>query len=157
MLYKRDYRTLTELEQKQLEKAESYLAKYRVNGLTTFQLFKYHELLPQPAYNFKSYFPNNYIHSGYDTSNLTLDKGLIDFRDLLERDDVDERAVLNFINTNEYYFILDSIFYKYNFGHHDAYLFKEFELPPNYIVDYLLVGKNSSGYEFVFIDQLHLK
>jgi hypothetical protein len=155
MLYKRDYIILTDEESIQLEKAENYLAKHRVSGLTAFQLSKYHKLHPQPAYNFKSYFPNNYIYSGYNISNSTLDLGLSEFKELLQLDDIDERAILNFINKNKYYFILESIFFKYNFGHHDAYLFKEFELPPNYIVDYLLVGKNSSGYEFVFIEFEH--
>jgi len=155
MLYKRDYRILTEIEEKQLQRAEEYFAKHKKDGYSYSQLSKYHKMLPQPAYNFKSYFPNNYIHSGYDTSNSTLDKGLKGFKDLLQDDNIDERTVLNFINNNEYYFILNSIFFNYNFGHHDAYLFKEFELPPNYIVDYLLVGKNSSGYEFIFIEFEH--
>lgn len=155
MLFKKDYRTLSEIELKKLEEAESYKIKWKHVGFSYKRLMKYHRLLPKSAYNYKSYFPNNYLHSGYDTSNKTLEKGLNDFINLIKADKTDERTILNFINKNEYYFILDSIFFKYNFGHHDAYLFKEFELPPNYIVDYLLVGKNSSGYEFVFIEFEH--
>lgn len=40
----------------------------------------------------------------------------------------------------------------YNFGHHDAYIIPEFMLGNSYKVDYLLIGKSSRGYEFVFIE-----
>ena len=65
-----------------------------------------------------------------------------------------EREILNFIRDKQAYFIIASILkgFHYRFGHHNAFAFKEFELPPNYLVDYLLVGKNSGGYEFVFIE-----
>lgn len=155
MLFKIDYRKLPDEDLKKIDEAENYIADLKKKGISVDQLNIFHKMLPKSTYNYKSYFPNNYLHSGYDTSNETLDKGLNDFINLIKSVETDERAILNFINKHEYYFILDSIFFKYNFGHHDAYLFKEFELPPNYIVDYLLVGKNSSGYEFVFIEFEH--
>ncbi|MEL6441206.1 MAG: Shedu anti-phage system protein SduA domain-containing protein [Cyanobacteria bacterium J06621_8] len=40
----------------------------------------------------------------------------------------------------------------FNFGHHGAYLFREFQLGNSYKVDYLLIGKNSGGWHFVFVE-----
>ena len=40
----------------------------------------------------------------------------------------------------------------FQFGHHEAYLFPEFQLGNSYQVDYLLVGKSSDGYSFVFVE-----
>ncbi|CAH0325507.1 hypothetical protein SRABI84_05431 [Peribacillus simplex] len=66
-----------------------------------------------------------------------------------------ERQVLNFINDQEHYLLIASLLKLYNFGHHEAYLFKEFQLGTEYIVDYLLVGKGSGGYQFIFIELEH--
>lgn len=61
--------------------------------------------------------------------------------------------MLNFINKESAYFIVGSILKdNYTFGHHALYIFPEFELPPNFRVDYLLVGKSSGGYEFIFVE-----
>lgn len=40
----------------------------------------------------------------------------------------------------------------YDFGHPDAFIFPEFQLGNSYQVDFLLVGKNSSGYHFIFVE-----
>jgi hypothetical protein len=54
---------------------------------------------------------------------------------------------------NLYYNLIASLFHAgYTFGHHDAYLFKEFEFPSTFKADYLLIGKNSHGYHFIFIE-----
>ena len=67
--------------------------------------------------------------------------------------DISERKILNFINENKYYNLIASLFHTgYTFGHHDAYLFKEFEFPSTYKADYLLIGKNSHGYHFIFVE-----
>lgn len=155
MLFKRDYTTLTKDEQLKLQKAENFYSKFKTKDIDILNLSIYHEMIPKSAYNYKSLFPNNYLRSGYDMSYLTLKKCLRDLAILLESSNCNEREILNFINDNEYYFVLDALFDYYDFGHHDAYLFKEFALPPNYQVDYLLVGKNSSGYQFVFIEFEH--
>ena len=58
---------------------------------------------------------------------------------------------MEFIKRNKKWFIPGSIFLDYNFGHHDAYLFPEQQLGNDYIVDYMLLGKNSDGYSIVFV------
>ncbi|MGR5907333.1 Shedu anti-phage system protein SduA domain-containing protein [Bacillus paranthracis] len=40
----------------------------------------------------------------------------------------------------------------YDFGHHNAFIFPEFQLGNSYQVDFLLVGKSSSGYHFIFVE-----
>lgn len=65
-----------------------------------------------------------------------------------------ERDVLRFINHRPAYHIIAGVFKYYNFGHHDAYVFPEFALG-KYIADYLLIGKSSGGYEFVFVELEH--
>jgi hypothetical protein len=67
--------------------------------------------------------------------------------------DTTERSILNFIRDEKAWTIVGSILKSnFNFGHHDTYLFPEFNLMPNHFVDYLLVGKNSGGFEFVFVE-----
>lgn len=73
------------------------------------------------------------------------------FKILLEKE-CTERDILNFINKEKAYYVIASIFDGYRFGHHQAFLFREFELPPNYIVDFVLIGKNSGGFEFIFVE-----
>jgi len=75
----------------------------------------------------------------------------MNFKTLLDLE-ITEREILNFINNNKYYNIIGSIFQKYLFGHHEAFLFKEFELTSTYKADYLLIGRGSGGYSFVFIE-----
>lgn len=71
---------------------------------------------------------------------------------LIENKDTTEREILNFIS-NENLFIAASILKNFTiFGHHDRYIFKEFELPPHFKCDYLIIGKNSDGYHFLLIE-----
>lgn len=39
-----------------------------------------------------------------------------------------------------------------NIGNHGAYLFPEFQLGSSYKADYLLLGKSSGGFEFIFVE-----
>jgi len=66
---------------------------------------------------------------------------------------VNERKILDFINNDRAYFIIASLLKNYySFGHHNAYLFPEFALGNSHKVDYLLVGKSSGGWSFVFVE-----
>jgi len=120
------------------------------NPLELFKLVKKHPFLLNTA----SIFPNNYLNE-FD---LALRENeyktkLSDFKDLLEKTDITERNILNFIRTNKAHFIIGAIIKNYSiFGHHDRYIFPEFALPPNYQSDFLIVGKNSSGYHFMFVE-----
>jgi len=51
------------------------------------------------------------------------------------------------------YFIIGSLLKeRFTFGHHEAYLFPEFQIGNSYKADHLLVGRNSDGYHFVFVE-----
>jgi hypothetical protein len=154
MLYERDYNLLTEVEIQKLADADEYLRKNTVKSkIITPDVFKkYHDLKPNAAYFYESLFPNNYLNPTSLADKELLEKIWVDFDNLL-RSKVSERDVLNFINVNKYFNLIASIFFAgYTFGHHDAYLFKEFELTSTFKADYLLVGKNSHGYHLVFIE-----
>ena len=40
----------------------------------------------------------------------------------------------------------------FNFGHHEAHVFREFPLGTSYRADYLIAGKNSDGWHFVYVE-----
>ena len=154
MLYDRDFRILTDLELKQWEKAKLYMDKARKQkqGLSIKQFYRFHELMPNAAYHYESIFPNNFLNTKHLEDVDRLKKNQESFRLLLDSGP-SERELLNFITKNKAYFLIGSILKtSYDFGHHGAYAFKEFELPPNFIADYLLIGKNSGGHEFVFVE-----
>lgn len=146
-LYERDYFVLSEeekIEWKRVKESET-------NGTLFGKINKFREY-PKASRHYSTLFPNNYL----DIEELR-DENYIklisqEFLNVLEEPDVNERQLLNFINNNQNYVIIASILKSYNFGHHDAYLFKEFPLGTTYKVDYLLIGKGSGGYEFVFIE-----
>jgi hypothetical protein len=156
MLYDRDYRILTNEEKCSWEKLENalYKIKAKKGGLISPEtLNKYHQNIPVAAYYYQQLFPNHYL----DTDELKNKDRLITimegFKKILESE-ATERDILNFINRKKAYFIIASILkgFHYCFGHHKAFAFKEFELPTNHVVDYLLIGKNSGGYEFIFVE-----
>ena len=155
MLSTRDYRTLTKEEESELLMANEYLATCKEKNtiaVSAEELLKYHSLKPTAAYHYESLFPNNHLSPDDLDDKEKLSKIESEFIKLLEND-ISERNILNFINKNSYYNLIASLFQSgYTFGHHDAYLFKEFEFPSTYKADYLLVGKNSHGYHFLFIE-----
>lgn len=155
MLYDRDYRVLTESEIREWEKAEKLFKKSKngVREISLEKLEKYYRLLPEAALHFKQVFPNNYLSSERLRWSEEKDQFIIGLKTLFTQK-LTERTVLNFINNNKAYYIVASIVksFHYNFGHHGIYVFREFELANNFIVDYLLIGKNSGGYEFIFIE-----
>ena len=57
-----------------------------------------------------------------------------------------------YIKSNQKWFIPLSILKAYDFGHHFSCVVPEFQLGSQYRLDYLLVGKNSLGYQFVFVE-----
>lgn len=155
MLYRRNYFELSQKEKIEFEAAEKFLNDSKSKsgiGISPLQIIKYHDLLPTASYFYNSIFPNNYIHHSYEMQNYDVCEDFEKFKTLVRDKTSNERDILNFIKNSEAYFILESLFFRYDFGHHDAYLFREFHLPPLYIVDFLLVGKSSGGYQFIFIE-----
>jgi Domain of unknown function (DUF4263) len=156
MLYDRDYRILSDEEKTIWQKVEANFEKAKVKGKGMYRssdITKYYDEIPIAALHHKQLFPNNYLNSDQLDNKEELYKIVEEFKILLDKS-ITEREILNFIKDRKAYFIIASILkgFHYGFGHHSAFAFKEFELPPNHFVDYLLVGQNSGGYEFVFIE-----
>lgn len=148
MLFERDYTKLTIEEFEIWNKVESEYNRSKTNPKA---IIKYYTDLPIAALYYKQLFPNNYICISDLKRESVLSNVIEEFRNLINRP-CSERDILNFIKDKKAYSIIASIFDGYRFGHHQAFLFREFELPPNYIADFLLVGKNSGGFEFIFIE-----
>ena len=74
------------------------------------------------------------------------------FEELLNKRGITELDIKRYIQDNGYYHIPASIFEGYSFGHHEAVLFKEFQLGATYQADYLLAGKASGGWQFIFVE-----
>ena len=155
MLYERNYKLLTDEENETWKKVEAVFAKSKgpMGEIYPDKLIEYYKNLPIAALHFKQLFPNNYLNSDDLRDKVKLKSVVAEFKLLLDKPGT-EREILNFINSKNAYYIIASIFkgFHYTFRHHKAFAFKEFELPPNYKVDYLLVGKSSGGYEFIFIE-----
>lgn len=157
MLYDRDYRILTKEEKNKWQKAENRLNSVSSKDGSYFvsldHLSKYWEDLPEAVVFHRTLFPNNYIHSSIEHKDTAKTQRIIKaFEKLLDKG-VTEREIVNFIKEKKGYFLIrDAIFQRFATGHHGSYIFREFELPPNYIADYLLVGKSSGGYEFIFVE-----
>ena len=74
-----------------------------------------------------------------------------EFYYLIHNSKTNEQDILRFINHTPAYHIPVSILRYYNFAKHDAYLFPEYEIGA-YRADYLIIGRNSGGYEFLFVE-----
>lgn len=98
-------------------------------------------------------FPGNYLDERILNRSDELEDLCNLFLPLLNNPETGERDILNFIRDNRAYHLIGSIQKKnYNFGHHGTYIFPEFQLGSSYQVDYLILGKNSDGYHFVFVE-----
>lgn len=106
---------------------------------------------PESIRHFHSLFPNNHI----DLIDWQKRIGGInqDFIELINRPETNERSVLNFINHKPAFYLIASLLRRTNFGHHEAYVMPEFMISGgDYKADYLLIGSNSGGYEFLFVE-----
>lgn len=150
-LYERDYTTLTPEEEAEWQSLKRQELVEKMGGVAVgWDNFRDY---PKAARHFISLFPNNYLDivELEDESRLKLQ--LDQFSRLLDSDEVTERTILTFIKHEHAYFIVASMLKDhFHFGHHDAYLFPEFQLGNSYQVDYLLVGQSSEGYSFVFVE-----
>lgn len=109
-------------------------------------------LYPKAVRHYLSTFPNNYMDKQLlkDTDELNRQCHL--FENLLDDTTISELDIKRFIQNDRYYHIPASIFRGYNFGHHEAALFKEFQLGTRYKADYLLAGRASGGWQFIFVE-----
>ncbi len=153
-LYDRDYRVITSEEEIILKEYESLefnigdtQERAREKQNKRLDLVVEHDFLHRHL----SLFPNNYFEAfGYRTDEN--ERILQEFKELIESNGTNEQEILNFIRDRKAYFIIASLLDYKPFGHHDRALFREFPLGTEYAADFLLIGKNSFGYHFIFIE-----
>lgn len=108
---------------------------------------------PKAVRCFLTLFPNNYLDPEELSDIERLNYIASELDKLLGNNAVTERSILDFIRDKKAYFIIGSILLNnYKFGHHETFLFPEFLLGNSYKADFLLVGRSSGGYEFVFVE-----
>lgn len=149
-LFKRNYHYLTDHEKSIYDELKEKEIIH--NGKFKVRKSLFHSY-PKAARHFISLFPNNYLDILELKDTCKLNEIAQTFEVLLRSKTVTERKIMTFIKSNEAYFIIGSILKSYyHFGHHDAFLFPEFTLGTSLRVDYLLVGRSSGGWEYVFVE-----
>ena len=153
-LYKRDYIKSVPTKP-EMQPYEGILCTERkAVGDRGFGKINHRRLYPAAVRHYDSLFPNNHIELFDFQNEGNMEQLNEEFCALIHDANTNERNVLRFINHRPAYHIIAGVFKYYNFGHHDAYVFPEFALG-KYIADYLLIGKSSGGYEFVFVELEH--
>lgn len=153
-LYERDYSNITEEERKQwetLKEQEIVKGPKGLNGRVRKSLYRDY---PKAVRHFLSLFPN-YFLDGVELENnkANFTKTLSDFESLMQGSSTTEREILNFIKNKQAHFIIGSILKRrFPFGHHSCFVFPEISLSPNFQVDFLIIGKNSEGCHFIFVE-----
>ena len=152
----RNYKKITPEEYQRYEAVKSMET---ING-RRFGKINHYNQYPEAVKHYLSLFPNNHIclHDMKIKSDLHLINE--EFYSLIHNAETKEQDILRFINHDpQAYHIVGSIFNaisfrftKQGFGHHEAYLFPEFWLGDDYRADYLLAGKGSGGFEFIFVE-----
>jgi hypothetical protein len=149
-IYDEDYfEDLTNEEKSNYER----VCEEELNGRKFIRTNLYHKY-PKKVRHQKSIFPNHLIdiidiREKKENYLITIEK----FLSTINKNETSERDILKFIKDYKAYYIIGSILKdNFNFGHHSTYIFPEFKLGTSYVVDYLVVGKNSGGYEFLFIE-----
>lgn len=151
-IYDRDYTILTETEEEEWESVKQREIIY-YNGKQSLARKSLFREYPKAARHYLSLFPNNYLDIEDLQNENKLKKQNNAFLTLLNKPDTNERTLLQFIKDSESYHIPASILKgNYNFGHHNAFIIPEFMLGNSYKADYLLIGRNSGGYEFIFVE-----
>jgi hypothetical protein len=153
MLYETDDRVLSQIESILLQTAKEKLDRSKIGTslIPREAQMEFDASLSASMRRFLTLFPNNHLDEEELKNKTRCEELIVKFEALLNAS-VTERDILNFIRDNKAYLIIGSIFKCYNFGHHDAYLFREFRLSTKYTADFLLVGKSSAGFEFIFVE-----
>lgn len=148
-LFDRDYTKLTAEEVQEKEKIDADCG--HVVGAKFGRRNLFHKY-PKAVRHNMSLFPNNYMDIQMLKDSSELEKQCDGFETLLNDTTITELDIKRYIQNNKYYHIVASIFKHYDFGHHEAVLFKEFQLGTSYKADYLLAGRASGGWQFVFVE-----
>lgn len=149
-LYQRDFMEITNEEKEKWEEVQREELKDRIIGISTPNYsYKY----PKAVRHFLSLFPNHYMdYSELKDSEARFRELAAEYEVAIGDTTATELDLKSFFKDNEAYFIIASIVKNYDFGHHDLYLFPEFLLGNTFKADYLIVGKNSAGYHFIFVE-----
>jgi hypothetical protein len=148
-LYTRDFSKLTDEELSSKTKFEEIRRK--IHSRDDFNIIPKEHFKSIMHYN--SYFPNNYLcHTDLSPKNDDFFAITEIFLNLIDDKSIIERKILKFIKEYEAYFIIASIVKDYSFGHHSLFVFPEFQLSNDYKPDYVIVGKNSDGHHFIFVE-----
>lgn len=149
-IYERDYMYLTKEEIEEWENIKNQESNRRFGKVTNLRKY------PKAIRHYLSLFPNNFMDfDELQTEQQHLVELVNSFSNLLDDKTITERTILNFIREKKAYFLITSILHLYRFGHHNAFIFPEFQLGNSYQVDFLIVGKRSGGYEFIFVELEH--
>lgn len=154
MILKRDYLKLSEVE------LEAY-KKYKFDNRTHDENGNF--ILPNPLsvddnepnyiYKHDCLFPNHNISSlDIREDQNWFQDNLNKFIKTLKDSNTTERHLLNFIRDNKASFIITSVLRRTDFGHHELFVFPEFYLADIYKVDFLIIGRASGGYQFLFVE-----
>lgn len=96
--------------------------------------------------------PSNFkVYEMSDYRRIDCQKEAKDFLEIVDAAKK-ENDVQNYIKRNQKWYIPISILKAYDFGHHFSCVVPEYQLGAEYRLDYLLIGKNSLGYQFVFVE-----
>lgn len=152
-LYARDYRKITDEER---EEYERILILENPHG-QRYGRINHYDMYPEAVKHYLSLFPNNHLVLS-EIKKKNFPELNNRFSQIVHDLNSTERDIARFIKDNDAYYIIASILNGCGFhaGHHATYLFPEFELRANgktdWRADYLLLGKGSGGYEFVFVE-----
>jgi hypothetical protein len=155
-IYDRDYNLITDEERELWEnvKKDEIWGRYS-DGTILIKVNKWSEY-PKAVRHWLSLFPNNFLDPiDLKQNEKQITDTLYRLMTTLEEESTNERTILKFIKDQNAYPIVGSIFNNFSFGHHEAYIFPEFQIGNSYKVDFALVGKSSDGYEFIFVEFEH--
>lgn len=160
-LYERDYSVILTEEEKRAYEEE---LQYENSGITfgnSKLVIRNNRVCPRFLHpnkeirdfiwQHRSLYPNNYLRLAKFQEEVFFEDEADEFERVLD-DAKNEQEFQRYIKSNRKWFIPGSVFLEYNFGHHDSYLFPEQKLGTDYVVDYMLLGKNSDGFSIVFVE-----
>ncbi len=154
MILKRDYIKLSKEEISeyiQYKKDSNFFDKD--GNLKDLKDWSEINLRPNYIYKHDCLFPNNEVSfldieedENWFKTNLN---GLIE---VITDNTATERNILNYIKKNKASSLVTSLTHYTDFGHHEVFIFPEFQLSNNYQVDFLIIGRASGGYQFLLIE-----
>lgn len=152
-IYDRNFLELSKDEKEYIEKR--VLKKRDIRSIVE-QSTNERMTIEQPKFyrHHNRFFPNNYLDPVDFRSDYKLFKNKVhQFDTLIHNTKCIERDILNYIRDARSYFIIGSILVdNFRFGHHETFVFPEFPLGTSHVADFLLIGKSSDGYSFVFVE-----